>query len=117
MKKREYVWCICHIDNKLYGSIEAELKKAKYAGTEQPNPRTIGINALPESPSFPIIPSITYATLAIYPLSSRNASARKSMNILGRKVSIPPTPAMIPSTIRETITSLVPIPSRNPRLP
>ena len=30
MKKREYVWCICHIDNKLYGSIEAELKKAKY---------------------------------------------------------------------------------------
>ncbi len=30
MKKREYVWCICHIDNKLYGSIEAELKEAKY---------------------------------------------------------------------------------------
>lgn len=29
MKKREYVWCICHIDNKLYGSIEAELKKSK----------------------------------------------------------------------------------------
>ncbi len=29
------------------------------AGTEQPKPNIIGINALPESPSFPIIPSIT----------------------------------------------------------
>lgn len=30
MKKREYVWCICHIDNKLYTQIDSELKKAKY---------------------------------------------------------------------------------------
>ena len=34
-------------------------REAIIAGTEQPNPNIIGINALPESPNFPIIPSIT----------------------------------------------------------
>ncbi len=35
------------------------------AGTVQPNPNTIGKNAFPDNPSILIIPSITYATLAI----------------------------------------------------
>jgi len=56
------------------------------AGTVHPNPKIIGRNALPESPSFPIIPSITYATLAMYPESSSTASAMKRMTILGKKV-------------------------------
>ena len=52
-------------------------REAMIAGTLQPNPRIIGINARPESPTFPIIPSMTYAALDIYPLSSRKAGARK----------------------------------------
>lgn len=30
MKNREYVWCICHVDTKLYTQIEAELKMQGY---------------------------------------------------------------------------------------
>ena len=76
---------------------------AMTAGTVQPNPKSMGKNALPDSPTIPMVSFITYATLAIYPLSSRKARARNRIKILGRKVSIPPTPAMMPSTIREVI--------------
>ncbi len=41
----------------------------------------------------------------MYPLSSKKARAKNNMNILGRKVRIPPTPAIIPSTIREVQNS------------
>lgn len=37
----------------------------------------------------------------MYPLSSRKARARNRIKMLGRNVRIPPTPAMIPSTISE----------------
>ena len=47
----------------------------------------------------------------MYPLSSRNARARKRINMLGRKVRIPPTPATIPSTIRDISHREVPIAS------
>ena len=77
------------------------------AGTEQPKPSSNGIKALPESPILLIMSSITNATLDIYPLSSRKASARKSIKILGKKVKIPPTPEIIPSTTREISISLV----------
>ena len=83
-------------------------REAMIAGTVQPNPKIMGINARPESPSLLIIPSMTYATRAIYPLSSRKANARNRMKMFGRKVRIPPTPAMMPSTSRERSTSLTP---------
>ena len=76
-------------------------RDAMIAGTEHPNPRSRGRKARPESPRRLIMSSITKATLAIYPLSSNKARARKRMKILGRKVRIPPTPEMIPSTIRD----------------
>ena len=38
---------------------------AMTAGTLQPNPRSMGRNAFPDSPTFPIISFITYATRAI----------------------------------------------------
>ena len=74
-------------------------RDAMIAGTEHPNPRSSGRNARPESPRRLMMSSITKATLAIYPLSSSKARARKRMKILGRKVRIPPTPEIIPSTI------------------
>ena len=43
----------------------------------------------------------------MYPLSSRMASARNRMKILGMKVRMPPTPATTPSTTREIIQSAV----------
>ena len=42
------------------------------------------------------------------PMSSRKANARNRMKMFGRKVRIPPTPAMMPSTSRERSTSLTP---------
>ena len=81
-------------------------REAIIAGTVQPKPSSMGMNALPESPSLLIIPSMTYATLAMYPLSSRKASARKSMHMLGKKVMIVPTPLIMPSTSSEVITGL-----------
>ena len=37
-------------------------REAIMAGTVQPKPSSMGMNALPESPSLLITPSITYAT-------------------------------------------------------
>ena len=34
-------------------------REAMMAGTVQPKPRIMGMNARPESPSFPMMPSIT----------------------------------------------------------
>ena len=76
------------------------------AGTEQPNPNKRGINARPDNPNLLIISSMTKATRDIYPLSSRKARARKRIKIFGRKVRIPPTPEIIPSTIKEITISL-----------
>ncbi|MFU0823467.1 MAG: hypothetical protein ACFWTK_00135 [Clostridium sp.] len=71
------------------------------AGTEQPNPTTIGMKALPERPIFLISLSIKKAARAIYPLSSRKDIPRNSAKIIGRKTIIEPTPPTIPSTIRD----------------
>ena len=45
----------------------------------------------------------------MYPLSSRKARARNRIKILGRKVRIPPTPDMIPSTTSEQTQSEAPM--------
>ena len=87
------------------------------AGTVQPNPKIIGKNAFPDNPTFPMTESITYATLAIYPLSSKIANARNRIKIFGRKVKIPPTPAIMPSTNRDCSHSIVPKPSSMPAAP
>ncbi len=71
------------------------------AGTVQPNPRSIGIKALPDRPILFMIPFITYATLAIYPLSSKNARDKNKIAMFGKKVNMVPTPAIIPSIIRD----------------
>ena len=51
------------------------------AGTEQPKPIIIGINALPESPKRLKILSKINATLAIYPVSSRIENNISNSNI------------------------------------
>ena len=58
------------------------------AGTEQPKPMSMGMNALPDRPKCRRVRSMTKAALAMYPLSSKNARARNRMKILGRKVRI-----------------------------
>ena len=53
----------------------------------------------------------------MYPLSSKKASARKSMKMLGRNVIIVPTPLMMPSIISEiTISFADMLSSQPPRL-
>ena len=78
------------------------------AGTLHPNPKSIGINALPESPILPMIPSITYATLDIYPLSSNTDRKKNSTTIIGRKERTLPTAAKIPFIISEWMTGFMP---------
>ena len=63
------------------------------AGTEQPNPIIIGINALPESPNFLNALSRINAIRAIYPESSKIEKNKKSTSIGGKKESTVPEPA------------------------
>ena len=89
-------------------------REAIRAGTVHPKPKRRGRNARPDNPRQLIISSMTNATLDIYPLSSRIARARKRMKILGKNVRIPPTPAMIPSRIKEESMGFVCIASSPP---
>ena len=82
------------------------------AGTEHPNPRSRGMKARPERPRRLMMSSMTKATRDMYPLSSSMASARNRMKMLGRKVRMPPTPEMMPSTIREVTMGPVPTAAR-----
>ena len=84
------------------------------AGTVHPNPMSIGTILLPERPIFLKSLSITKATLAIYPLSSKRARNRNSVTIIGRKESTLPTPAKIPSMIRLCKVALTPADERVP---
>lgn len=60
------------------------------AGTEQPKPINMGMKLLPWRPILCISRSITKAALAMYPLSSRTAMARKrrQINHLDFKVTV-----------------------------
>ena len=42
----------------------------------------------------------------MYPLSSKKASAKNKIKILGKNVNIPPTPAIIPSTKSDVTAGL-----------
>ena len=70
------------------------------AGTEQPNPSSIGTKLLPERPILRRNVSITKAILAIYPVSSNIDKKKNRIRITGRKLSTLPTPVNIPSITR-----------------
>ena len=69
------------------------------AGTEQPKPIIIGINALPESPNLRRARSKMKAILAIYPLSSKIEKNKNNTKICGKKDNIEKIPPSIPSQI------------------
>ena len=73
---------------------------AMTAGTVQPKPISIGTMLLPERPILRSSLSIIKATLAMYPLSSMSDRKKKSVTIIGRKLSTLPTPVNIPSITR-----------------
>ena len=82
------------------------------AGTEQPKPIIIGINALPETPKRRKIPSRINATRAIYPVSSKMESKHNNTIICGTKLKTPPRPPKTPSPIRDTAHTAAPAFSR-----
>ena len=69
---------------------------------------SIGTKLLPERPIFLRSLSIINATLAMYPLSSNIERKKNSTTITGRKLNTLPTPAKIPSIIREWTTGFNP---------
>jgi hypothetical protein len=77
------------------------VRVAIIAGTEQPKPISIGTKDRPESPIFLRSLSMTKATLAIYPVSSRIDRKKNRVTMMGRKDSTLPTPANTPLIIRE----------------
>ena len=78
------------------------------AGTEQPNPIIIGINALPDTPNLRKILSKINATRAIYPLSSKMENSKNNTKIWGRKLSTENSPPSTPSAISPIAHSLAP---------
>ena len=62
------------------------------AGTVQPKPISSGTMLRPDNPSLRRGLSITKATLAIYPVSSRIDRKKKSVTIVGKKLITLPTP-------------------------
>ena len=67
----------------------------------------MGTILLPESPIFLKSLSITKATLAIYPLSSRIDKKKNKVTIIGKKLKTVPTPLKIPSIIKECKATLI----------
>ena len=78
------------------------------AGTEQPKPIIIGINALPDKPNLRNILSRINATLAIYPLSSSMEKNRNNNNICGKNDNIANNPPKIPSQTSPVAHSAAP---------
>ena len=86
----------------------ASVRVAMMAGTEQPNPMSIGTNERPESPILRSSLSITNATRAIYPLSSKSDRKKNSTTMVGKNDNTLPTPANTPSMMRECTIWLIP---------
>ena len=78
------------------------------AGTEQPKPMSMGTMLLPDKPIFRSSLSITKATRAMYPPSSRMERKKKSTIMIGIKLNTLPTPVKIPSTRRDFTASFTP---------
>ena len=77
--------------------LSASVRVFIVAGTEQPNPIIIGINALPLKPNFLNSLSRINATLAIYPLSSRIEKNINNTRICGKNPTTANSPPSIPS--------------------
>lgn len=78
------------------------------AGTEQPKPISMGTILLPERPILRRSLSMTKATLAIYPPSSRMERKKKRTIIMGMKLKTLPTPVKMPSTRRDFTAPFTP---------
>ena len=78
------------------------------AGTLHPNPTSMGTKLLPESPIFRKGLSMTNATRAMYPVSSKMDKKKNNTTMVGRKLNTLPTPANTPSMTRECTTGLMP---------
>jgi hypothetical protein len=70
------------------------------AGTEHPKPIKRGMKDRPLNPNRRKILSITKATRAIYPLSSKKLINRYNTKIRGRNPRMAPSPSNTPSTTR-----------------
>ncbi len=68
-------------------------------GTPQPVAINMGINDLPDRPNLRNRRSMTNATRAMYPQSSKIAKQKNSTKICGKKPKPAPTPATMPSKI------------------
>ena len=64
-----------------------KVREAMIAGTEQPNPMSMGTKLLPERPRRRSGLSITNATRAMYPLSSRMERNKNSVTMTGKNPS------------------------------
>ena len=88
------------------------VRAAMMAGTPQPMPTIIGMNDLPERPNFRQMRSITNATRAMYPQSSRNARKRNTRTMTGTNPRTVDTPPHAPSFTSEATVSPTPSFSR-----
>ena len=84
---------------------EGRVREDITAGTEQPKPISKGTILLPERPIFLKDLSITKAIRAIYPVSSSIERKKNSTTMIGTKDATVPTPAYIPSIMRERTQS------------
>ena len=82
------------------------MRLAITAGTVQPKPISIGTMLRPERPMRRRSMSITKATRAMYPLSSKKERKKKSTTMVGTKLTTLPTPLKMPSITSEWIESL-----------
>ena len=82
------------------------VRVAMTAGTVQPKPTRSGTMLRPESPSLRRSLSMTNATRAMYPLSSRIERKKNRVTMIGRKLSTDPTPPITPSMRRLCRVSL-----------
>ncbi|MPM96064.1 hypothetical protein SDC9_143220 [bioreactor metagenome] len=78
------------------------------AGTVQPKPINSGTILRPERPIFRRSLSMTKATLAIYPVSSKIERKKNNTTIMGKKLKTLPTPAKIPSITKLCTTVFMP---------
>lgn len=86
------------------GSVRVDMT----AGTEQPKPISRGTMLRPDRPILRSSLSMTKATRAMYPPSSRMERKKKSTVIMGMKLSTLPTPVKIPSTRRDFTAPFTP---------
>ena len=83
-----------------------KVREAMIAGTEQPNPMSMGTKLLPERPRRRSGLSITNATRAMYPLSSRMERNKNNVTMTGKNPSTLPTPPQMPSVTSELTIGL-----------